>query len=40
MREVFISIYEKGEHKKEYILKFLVSLKILGNWWTNEDVLG
>ena len=30
MHEIFINIYEKGMHEKEYILQLLPSLKILG----------
>ena len=32
MHEIFIRICEKGRHQKEYVLQFLPSLKILGNY--------
>ena len=38
MHEIFISIYEKETYEKEYVLKFLPSLKILRNYGTSEDV--
>ena len=39
MREIFISIWEKGRHKKEYIFQFPPSLKILGNYKASKDVV-
>ena len=39
MHERFISICEKGMHGKEYILQFVPSLKILGNYGISKDVV-
>ena len=39
MHEVFITFSEKGMHEKEYILPFISSLKVLGNYGTSKDVL-
>ena len=38
MQKIFISICDKEMHEKEYILQFLPSLKILGNYETSKDV--
>ena len=39
MREVFISICEKERHEKKFILPFLPSLKVLGDYGTSKDVI-
>ena len=39
MHEIFISVHEKGMDEKEYILQFLLSVKILDKYGTSKDVV-